>query len=173
MKRLGEGRIQAFGQPAQGGERVEIGAVKWIDLRIMMSAQRDEVRNANGSYAYHDTRIAAAQMRELWFSEPRSYPAKPPEPDVATEQESGNGPASVEASATDSASARQAAERACQQELERLMRAAPDAPIAKAELRLSFPGVSDRAFDRAFTQAAVNTKSPEWTKAGRRKKKET
>ena len=191
MNRLGEGRIQAFGLTPRERKRIEISAVEWMDLWITQRGAYEEVRHEGRSFAYHDVRIAAAQMCELWCSKgPPSAPdqeaaspigigprgqevvetrvagaAEAPPPD---EREP---PARPETPAAKRARDRLEAEKACQKVLMELMAAAPNAPISKSDLRKRFPNLSRRGFERAFAQSAVNAGCPAWSSGGRRRKR--
>jgi hypothetical protein len=194
MNRLGEGCIQAFGLQRSEGKRVEISAVEWMDLWIMQRGAYEEVRRADRSLAYHDVRIAAAQMRELWRAKTSPTTVESPEREVAVQI--GSKPERQQVGQTSAVSAevqppdrgaepeagpetpaakrardRFEAERACEQTLREVMTAAPHVPIPKSELRKRFSNLSGRAFDRAFTQAAVNAGSSAWTSGGRRPKR--
>jgi hypothetical protein len=66
---------------------------------------------------------------------------------------------------------KQEPERACLKTLIERMRADPNNPIPKAELRKDFPGISERAFDRLFSYASQETGCAAWSKAGPRRRK--
>jgi hypothetical protein len=57
----------------------------------------------------------------------------------------------------------------CRNQLVEMMRRDPNNPISKAELRKSFPALSEKAFDRAFTAATGEAPAPKWACPGRRK----
>jgi hypothetical protein len=50
------------------------------------------------------------------------------------------------------------------------MSADPDVPVAKKKLRQDFSKISERAFDRLFSQASRETKCVAWSKAGPRRR---
>jgi len=118
-----------------------IAPQEWIDLRIQQRGSYDEVRRADGSIAYREVKIAATMMHKEW-------PAETP--------------------ATTGARQKQEQESACLKAVMELMRAEPNEPIAKETLRAKFVGVSERAFDKLYTQAVRETGAAAWSKGGRR-----
>jgi len=64
-----------------------------------------------------------------------------------------------------------AAENDCRHALVQLMKAQPDIPIAKSELRKQFPQVPARGWNRAYRAAATEANGPAWSAPGRRPKK--
>jgi hypothetical protein len=191
MNRLGEGRIQAFGLPPRERKRIEISAVEWMDLWITQRGAYEEVHHEGRSLAYHDARIAAAQICELWCSkgspsaaeqeaasaigigargqrvvETRVAAAAEVPPSDEREPQ-----ARPETPAGKRARDRLEAEKGCPKALMELMAEAPNAPISKSDLRKRFPNLSWRGFERAFAQSAVNAGCPAWSSAGRRRKR--
>lgn len=146
LRGLAAGKIGATGFSHEGGGRASIPAVEWIDLRIQQRGQFDEVRRADSPIAYLDVRIAAAAMKMEW-------PAATPATNRAHDKQEG-----------ESAFLHAAKER---------MLATPNNPIAKQKLLLELPKVSERAFDRLYSQAARETGCVAWSKAGRRRRKTT
>jgi hypothetical protein len=143
LRALAAGKIGATGVGHEGSRRVSIPAPEWIDLRIQQRGQFDEVRRADGPIAYRDVRIAAAVMKTEW-------PAATPATRARDKQEG---------------------ESAFLHAVKERMRADPNDPITKKKLRLELPKVSQRAFDRLYSQAVHETGCPAWSKGGRRRRK--
>jgi hypothetical protein len=64
-----------------------------------------------------------------------------------------------------------ASENDCRLALVQLMKAQPDNPIAKSELRKQFPQVSARGWNRVYRAAATEANAPAWSAPGRRPRK--
>src|ERR1700677_4915158 len=146
LRALAAGKIGATGVGHEGGRRISIPGHEWIDLRIQQRGSYDEVRRTDGPIAYLDVRIAAAAMKMEW-------PAATPATNRAHDKQEG-----------ESAFLHAAKER---------MLASPNNPIAKQKLLRELPKVSERAFDRLYSQAARETGCVAWSKAGRRRRKTT
>ena len=65
---LGAGDVQSRGLLPSGKTHVPIPAVEWMDLQVRQRGPNEDVLHADGSFAYHDVRIAAAQMLRHWPS---------------------------------------------------------------------------------------------------------
>ena len=131
------------GRP-DGGERVSIARHEWIDLRIVQLGPYDEVRRPDGTIAYRDVRSDAAKMQKRW---------RPETPAMRTVRE------------------KKASEKACLAALIVRMTETPNDPVPKRELMLAFPAVSERTFDRLYSQAARDSGCVAWSKGGRRRRK--
>lgn len=141
---LRSGRAHATGVKAGSEERVAIRAVEWNDLTWMRFGTGDIISFRGGrSAVYQDVRIEA---RDIYRLRPVRKPSE------------------VKAAAT------AAAETRCRQALVELMRADPGNPIPKETLKLKFPGVGGRGFERVFAEAAEEAPAPAWRAKGRRKK---
>ena len=144
LQALAAGRIEALGVGTDESTRVSIPAQEWIDLRIVQRGPYDEVRRADGSIAYRDVRIEAATMRHRWRPETQA---------MKTVRE------------------RKAIDRACLSALIERMRKSPNDPVPKKELKPQFRGVSERAFERLYSQAVQESGCLAWGKGGRRPSK--
>jgi hypothetical protein len=65
---LGAGDVQSRGLLPSGKTHVPIPAVEWMDLQVSQRGPNEDVVHADGSFAYHDVSIAAAQMLRHWPS---------------------------------------------------------------------------------------------------------
>jgi hypothetical protein len=88
-------------------------------------------------------------------------------------QESRTGKPPAESPAMKRAREKQELERACLKTLMERMRADPNNPVPKAELRKDFPGITKRAFGPLFSQASRETGCSAWSKAGPRRRRRT
>ena len=105
----------------------------------MQRGQFDEVRRADGSIAYRDVRIEAAEIRREWRPETGA---------MKTVRE------------------RRANEKACLRALIERMRATPNDPVPKRQLKPQVPGVSERAFERLYSRAVRESGCLAWSKGG-------
>ncbi len=143
-RRLSCGQAHATGIKPGVSERVAIPAVEWTDLTWVRHGDNDFVSFRGGhSAVYQNVLIEAADMYRHW------PPLKASE---------------VKAAAT------AAAEIRCRAALVQKMRASPASRVPKKALRLEFPDVSERGFERAFAEAAEEANAPAWRAPGRPKK---
>jgi hypothetical protein len=161
LRALAAGKVKAL-DVRDDAPPVSIPAQEWIDLRIQQRGSYDQVGRGNGSIAYRDVRIASAQMLEEW---PLREAAKENAPE---KQKSEAVEPPAETPAMKQARDRQEKERACLKALMERMRADPSVPVAKKKLRPDFSEVSERAFDRLFSQASRETGCADWSKPGPR-----
>jgi hypothetical protein len=140
---LGDKQIEASGLRNRSGEPAAIAAFEWAYSHLAQRGPYDEIKGRDGAIAYRDVKISAARMRELW---------------------------PVEKPANNNARDKKEQERLCKEVLALRMRANPDTPTPKSKLRAEFPGVSKRAFDRAYSRAAEESGASAWTAPGRRRK---
>jgi hypothetical protein len=141
---LAGAQVKASAIGPDDGKRVPVPALEWIDLRIVQRVEFDEVRRKDGSIAYREVRIAAAEVRREW----------PPETAAAT-----------------TVREQRAREKDCLDALIERMRETPNDPLPKRELLPQFPGLSERRFEQLYSQAARDSGSVAWSKGGRRSRK--
>jgi hypothetical protein len=146
LRALASGRIKASGFRPQDGVRVPVQAYEWIDLSILQRGHDDEARRLDGSIAYSDVRIEASEIRQEWR---------------------------IETPAAKTVREKRAAEKACLSRLIERMRETPNHPIPKSKLMPQFPGVSERTFDRLFSEAARESGCVAWSMGGRRPSKKS
>jgi hypothetical protein len=141
LRALVDARIKASGLRPNEGKRVFVPALEWIDLSIVQRGQFDEVKRPDGSIAYRDVRIEAAELRREW--QPETAAARTLREQMAREKD-------------------------CLNALIERMRENPNDPVPKWVLVTQFPGLSERTFGRLYSQAARDGGSGAWVKGGRR-----
>ena len=141
VRRLAAGELEAVGLGCGDDQRAPIPALAWLDLRIVQRGPYDEVRRSDGAEAYRDVRLLAQRVCELWPAMTR---------------------------ARESAAAKSKAETQCLEALKRRMQADPDHPIPKKKLKPEYPNLSQRAFERLYSQAARDTGASAWSAPGAR-----
>jgi hypothetical protein len=144
IRALAGAQVEASGMRPDDGKRVSVPPQDWIDLSIVQRGQFDEVRRPDGSIAYRDVRIEARAVHREW----------PPETAAATKIRD-----------------RIRKEKACLVALIEQMKVKPTHPVPKAQLRPKFPGVSERGFEKLYSQAVRESGSVAWSKGGRRPSK--
>jgi hypothetical protein len=138
---LREGRVVASGRAELQGARRKIGAIEWVDLRLVRYGGHDRFYRGEASVAYTDVVVNARQVRAIW-----------PEPN----------PSQGKVLHTI------AEETEAKRRLMTLMLERPDAPIPKPQLKPDFPGLSERGFDRIYSEAVAEAKAPAGSTPGRR-----
>jgi hypothetical protein len=161
LRALAAGKVKAL-DVRDDAPPVSIPAEEWIDLKIQQRGSYDQVGRGTGSIAYRDVRIASAQLLEEW------PPREAAKEDAPEKQKSDAIEPRAETPAMKQARDRQEKEDACLKALMERMRANPSVPVAKKKLQQDFLEVSQRAFDRLFSQASRETGCADWSKPGRR-----
>jgi hypothetical protein len=123
--------------------RIDIDSAEWHDLTWERVGAADIVASRGLSApAYVNLLVPSADVQRLW--KPKSKAETNAKRAIATEER-------------------------CEEELFLRMRKSPTEPVAKAILRGDFPGLSARAFNRAYREAAERADALNWIAAGRRK----
>jgi hypothetical protein len=142
---LAAGKISAWGINPGTWERVLIPPHEWNDLTPQRLGQVGNVLfREEQSPRYLDVLLDAEKVRAYWKL----------------------GRAGIQ-----KARSTIHTETALKRELIRLMKAHPEHPVPKSELRKKFPQVPVRGFNRAYSDAVQEANAPAWGAPGRRPKK--
>lgn len=144
QRQLTSGNLAATGIRPGTNKRLPIQTVEWNDLSWQRIGKVDLLTFRGGREpVYTDVLLPAKDVQVLWRAQSR---------------------------AVERVSTTAAAEAGCRSRLVELMRSDPSKPIPKSKLRGSFPGLPQRAFDRAYRVAVGEANAPSWSAAGRRPK---
>jgi hypothetical protein len=153
---------------------VKIASVQMLNVWPTSKAIRDEPPEQSDTNGGELPVNASGVKGESDKQQGEQRLESPPETvtmEKAPEEQERKAPA--ETPATRRTREKQEHEQACLKALMERMRANPKDPVPKGELREDFPLISERAFDRLFSQASRETGCAAWSRAGPRRRKKT